>query len=243
MAKAKSRGKTIFLLGLFALATLVIIGSFLTNLFTNTFPNAGRSQNKNETIVTSEELGYDPLVTVVPTVKDATPAPIDSDPRRGPEDAPVTIVEFGNFQCADCADIAPVLQQVLDAYPDEVRLVWKDFPLPALKLQSQAAAEAARCAQEQDGFWEYHDLLFLSQDQFINEPWVELAAELEMDTDEFESCFSQGNTTALVTQGYLVALSLGIEGSPTLYINDQVINGIATFEEIKRVVDEELRGN
>ncbi|PIW37438.1 MAG: hypothetical protein COW24_00150 [Candidatus Kerfeldbacteria bacterium CG15_BIG_FIL_POST_REV_8_21_14_020_45_12] len=243
MAKPSSHSRSFFFLGLLAIASLIIIGSFFRQLFNDNFPKLNTVSKDNSIIVPTTERVSDPLVTVVPKNENPSPLPISSDPVIGAKNPLVTIVEFGDFECSDCASVSENLYQILSDYPDTVQLVWKDYPLPKQHLYSEISAQAARCAQEQDSFWEYHDVLLLSQAQFSDEPWSTFAEELGLNVGDFDNCLQSESTKSMVLEGYFLARSLGLQVVPTLYIGDQVIAGNVGVEDIKRIIDEKISEN
>ncbi len=238
------QGKTVFILGVFAIAVLLVIGAFLKTMFVQTFPGAVQEKKGEEAgvIVNGENLVSDPLVTVVPKQRyEASPKPLDTDPSRGPKDAKVTIVEFADFECPACGEMREVLNQILEEYPNDVRHVWKDFPISTENTYAEEAARAARCAQEQDAFWPYHDLLLFSQEDFPEKPWGKLATEANLDTERLEKCVEDKETNQLVLEGYFTAKALSLDTAPTYFINDRMIVGQQSFEKLKSIIDEELR--
>jgi protein-disulfide isomerase len=136
--------------------------------------------------------------------------------------------------------MSPIFAQLVREYPNDVSLVWKDFPLPTVHLFSQTAANAARCAQDQDKFWEYHDALFTAQDTFALNPWADIASDLSMDTGTFNSCLDARTHDALVVQGYFVARTFSLEQAPSYFINGTLVSGKKTYEELKAIVDAEI---
>ena len=115
----------------------------------------------------------------------------DDDPSMGPIDAPVTIVEFSDFQCPFCARVQPTVKQIVEEYGDQVRIIYRDFPL-GFHQDAQKAAEAAECADDQGMFWEYHDLLFANQGALGVESLKQHATDLGLDRTEFDSCLDSG---------------------------------------------------
>lgn len=236
----KKTGQLIFALGLLGIGILIVAAAFFQQLFVETFPNAF---SETPQTVTSEELGFDPLVTVVPEEErfPAVPKPLATDPTRGAGNPVVTVIEFGDFECENCAAMKPVVEQLLAEYPDQVQHVWKDFPLPSLHLFSEDAAKAARCAQEQDAFWQYHDLLLDRQKTFALQPWIDLAVELGLNEDDFTTCVNNGGTPQTVTEGFLIARSLELEETPSYYINNQRLTGVQSIEDLRTAVEKALQ--
>lgn len=220
----------LFLISFKAIFDIAFSGSTNTNASTNTTKTNGTAA-----------LNSDPLVTVVPDdVLAGSPQPLSSDPQIGSNNPMVTIVEFGDFECSDCADMSPVFAQLVRTYPNDVRLVWKDFPLPNTHLFSQTAANAARCAQDQGKFWEYHDTLLEQQDLFALNPWKDIANDLSLNTDTFSACLDNKQHNDLVVQGYFIARTFSLEQAPAYFINGTVYTGKKTYDELKAIVDAEI---
>jgi protein-disulfide isomerase len=161
------------------------------------------------------------------------------DPVRGPAAAPVTIIEYSDFQCPFCARVNPTLERIRQTYGDKVKIVFKDFPLPS-HPQAPKAAEAAHCAGDQGKFWEMHDRLFANQ-QLLQVPALkEHAAAVGLDTAAFGQCLDSGRHTVRVADGTKSGEALGISSTPTLYVNGRPVVGAQPFEYFKVVIDEEL---
>ena len=128
------------------------------------------------------------------------------DPSRGNASAPVTIVEFSDFQCPYCLRASPTLTQLQKKYGDKVRVVWKDFPLTQIHPDAFRAAEAAHCAGEQGKFWEYHDLLFGNQKALQPSDLTKYAADAKLDTKRFDACVMSSTFTDRVQAGLKLAL-------------------------------------
>ena len=158
----------------------------------------------------------------------AAPTVTVADPVRGPKNAPATIVEFGDFLCPYCAAAEPVLREFLAAHPTEVRLVWKDFPIKGKHPLAEEAAIAARCAEEQKKFWEYHDLLFANQDSATPQLLVRIAGELGLDLPRFENCTREKTGLPRVERGIEEGTSLEIDGVPYFFMNGERFSGAPT---------------
>ena len=162
-----------------------------------------------------------------------------SDPVRGVASAPVTIVEFSDYQCPFCSRVNPTLEQVRKTYGDQVRIIFKDFPLPN-HAQAPKAAEAAHCAGEQGKYWEMHDQLFANQ-RALNLPELkQYAVALSLDAAKFNQCLDSGKHAGLVAAGLAQGQKMGVNSTPTLYINGRALVGAQPFEAFKQIIDEEL---
>lgn len=163
-----------------------------------------------------------------------------SDPALGPAAAPVTLIEFSDFQCPYCLRVAPTLKEIKKRYGDRVRIVWKDYPLTQIHPQAFKAGEAAHCAGDQGKFWEYHDQLFANQ-AALNPPDLKrYAANLTLDTKTFDQCLDTSKYGERVRDGVALGNSLGVDSTPTVYINGRVLAGAQPFESFVAVIEEEL---
>lgn len=165
--------------------------------------------------------------------------PVDDDPYLGPEDAPITIIEFSDFNCGYCRKwYVETLQPLLDAYPDQIRFVYRDFPL--LSETSLTAAHAAQCANEQDAFWDFHDALFTGGEPLNNDTYLQYAEELDLVIDDFEECLESDRTIAEVENDAQYAAGLGIRGTPTFFVNGLALVGAQPYEYFQAVIEDEL---
>jgi protein-disulfide isomerase len=162
------------------------------------------------------------------------------DPSQGKADAPVTIVEFSDFQCPFCLRVMPTLKDLRSKYGDKVRLVWKDFPLTQIHPQAFVAAQAGNCAREQGKFWEYHDKLFANQSALQPDSLKKYAADAGLDTAKFNQCLDSSKYEARIEDALAAGNRLGISSTPTVYVNGRMINGAQPIEVFESVIDEEL---
>ena len=166
-------------------------------------------------------------------------------------DPAVTIIEYGDFQCPGCAGLAPLLEQLVGAYPDDLLLVYRHFPLNAIHPNAQMAAEAAEAAGAQGRFWEYHDALFERQSQWsaldtavAREYFISLALELGVNEEEFAAGLDSGEFAQKVAASEQEAASLGLPGTPSAIVNGQVVPGEGLpreFEAWEAFVKEEIK--
>ncbi len=160
-------------------------------------------------------------------------------PARGPAGAPVTIVEFSDFECPYCGQAVPTIHQVLQSYGDKVRLVFRDFPLP-IHPQAEKAAEAGQCAEEQGKFWEMHDRLFAHQDRLGVPDLKGHARAIGLDGGKFDACLDSGRMAEPVRKNIEAGEKAGVSGTPAFFINGMQLTGAQPFEEFKRLIDAEL---
>lgn len=164
----------------------------------------------------------------------------DDDHIRGNKKAKLTIVEFSDFQCPYCQDYAPSLQQALNEYKNEVRLVYRHFPIDSRHPFARAAAEASECANEQGKFWEYHDELFKRQGEFSNDLWGRIAADLKLKTGKFDQCVKDRKYKQRVDDDYQTGIAAGARGTPHTVIGTTPISGVLPYESIKQIIDQML---
>lgn len=162
-----------------------------------------------------------------------------TDPARGPATAPVTIVEFSDFQCPFCRQAAPTLQKIQKTFGDRVRLIYRDAPLPN-HPEAFVAAEAAQCAHDQGRFWEYHDVLFANQQALERSRLTEYAAAAGLDQGRFSTCLEDGRFRTRVEQDLGDAQAYGIASTPTFFINGRVVMGALPYDRLERIIQEEL---
>ena len=156
----------------------------------------------------------------------------DSARVRGNPKAPVMIVEFADFQCPYCQSVERTLKNVLGKHEGQVAISFRDMPLTQIHPLAQGAAEAARCAQEQGKFWEYHDLLFKDR-KLDKDGLAEAARALKLDEKQFDSCITSERYKAQIDQDVQDARKAGVGGTPAFFINGVFLDGAqpeATFE-------------
>jgi protein-disulfide isomerase len=165
---------------------------------------------------------------------------VDGAPFKGPAKAPVTIVEFSDFHCPFCRRVLPTLAQLESKYGEKVKLVFRDFPIDNLHPGATKAHEAARCANEQQKFWAYHDKLFASPPKSTPEIFKGLAKEVGLDMTGFETCFESGKYQAAVKKDIEEGNRLGVTGTPAFFINGRLVSGAQPLEAFSRIIDDEL---
>jgi protein-disulfide isomerase len=158
---------------------------------------------------------------------------------KGPVTAPVQIIEFSDFQCPYCQRANPTIQQVLSTYGDRVHFVYRHFPLPG-HPNARPAAEASQCAAEQGKFWPYHDKLFTSPSQLGDAALKKHAAELGLDTSQFNTCVDSRKFKAQVDADAEAGQEAGVNGTPAFFINGRMLSGAQPFDAFKRIIDDEL---
>jgi protein-disulfide isomerase len=160
-------------------------------------------------------------------------------PTRGPENAPIEMIEFSDFQCPYCLRANPIVAKVLGAYGDKIRFTYRHFPLPT-HPDARPAAEAAQCANEQGKFWPFHDRLFANPTQLGSDALKKHAAALGLDMAAFTSCVDTHKYKADIDTDLQAGTEVGVDGTPAFFINGRMVTGAQPYEVFKRIIDEEL---
>ncbi len=182
-----------------------------------------------------------PQVVVEPTRDPDQRFVVDTegDPAKGPDDAPVTIVEFADFRCSYCGRFhGQTLAPLLETYGDNVRFVYRDYPI--LGPDSVTGALAGECAADQGVFWEFHDLVYANQQDLSMDAFTTYATDLGMDVDAFIACIDAEETTARVQRDYSAGQELGVSGTPTFFVNGRMLVGAQPYDVFADYIDEEL---
>jgi len=173
------------------------------------------------------------------------PTKIEPDPDspvKGLASAKVTIIEFSDFQCPFCQRGAKTVEEVLKAYPNDVKLVFKNLPLPFHK-DALPAAKAALAAGRQGKFWEMHDKLFDNQKGLNSEMYVEAAKTLGLDMEKFKADMESPDIAKQIDEDQALAKTHGISGTPGFFVNGVAVKGAYPFEHFKQIVDRWLIGD
>jgi len=161
-------------------------------------------------------------------------------PSKGPESAPITIVEFSDFQCPFCSRANAAVDEVVKTYGDKVRVVFRHFPL-SFHAEAPKAAEASACAADQKKFWEYHDKLFANQGALKVDDLKKHAADVGLDTARVNECLDSGKNAELVKKDMAAGEKVGVTGTPAFFINGIALSGAVPAEDFKAIIDSELK--
>ena len=164
------------------------------------------------------------------------PTVVFGNPVRGEKDAKITIVVFGDFLCEPCTTIDISLQKILQDFPGKVRYIWKDFPNTTFHKDAMDAAIAARCAQNQNAFWEYHDLLLTNQASINSQAYSIFAAKLNLNTSSFQQCLDAKTTQPIVEKDLEEGLGLNIDATPYLFIDNRRVSGALEYQQLHDIV-------
>ena len=161
------------------------------------------------------------------------------DPVRGPETAPIEIVEFSDFDCPYCQRATNTIARILDEYGDQIRFVYKDYPLPS-HPNAFKAAEAGNCANDQGEFWPFHDRLFESQGALDVASLKTYASELGLEPEAFTACLDSGRHASRVERDLEIGSGYGVSSTPTLFVNGRAVVGAMPYESFVEIIQEEL---
>lgn len=170
-----------------------------------------------------------------------TPPVNDRDHIQGPNHAPVTLVEYGDFQCPYCGAAYPIIKEVQREMGDDLRFVYRHFPLTDEHPHAEEAAEAAECAAAQGAFWEMHDVLFEHQDALDLESLVDYASRLGLDAARFQRDLKSHKFKEAVYQDFMSGVRSGVNGTPTLYINGDRYEGRVDVDSLMEALQETVR--
>jgi protein-disulfide isomerase len=159
--------------------------------------------------------------------------------KKGSDSAPVTIIEFSDYQCPFCSRAEETVKKVLDEYKGKVRLVFRQYPLP-FHAQAAKASEAALCAGDQGKYWEMHEKLFANQQALAVDQLKQHAKGLGLDGSKFDKCLDSGEKTKIVDASKKAGDEAGVNGTPAFFINGRPLGGAVPFEKFKEIIDYEL---
>lgn len=160
-------------------------------------------------------------------------------PSRGPANAPITIVEFSDYQCPFCKRAEPIVKQVLERYPDKIRLVYRNFPLEQMHPRARPTAEAALCADEQGKFWEFHDKVF-GGSGLEETDLVAYGEAVGLDVPKFKACMAERRYKDKVDADAKAGREAGVSGTPAFFVNGILLSGAKPVEEFSAIIEREL---
>lgn len=156
----------------------------------------------------------------------------------GPKSAKVVLVEFADYECPYCQRVAPDVKKLKEEYGDRIAFTYKDFPLPN-HSRAEKAAEAARCANKQNKFWEFHDELFHSKELDVDQLKAQARA-LQLDSMQFDKCLDSGEQATAVAKDKKEGLRLGISGTPSFFVNGHYLSGALDYAGLREVIEQQL---
>lgn len=194
-----------------------------------------RGKKARDTYVSSLRSQFGVLIELTPP---SAHVQLAGAPRRGPETAPVQLVEFADYECPYCQRVNPDIKKLQEELGDKVAVIYKDFPLPMHPL-AEKAAEAARCADAQGKFWEFHDALFATKKLQIPDLKQE-ARSLNLDATRFDQCLDSGEKAELVKQDVAEGQRLGLTGTPSFFANGHFLSGAVNEAKLREMIEQQL---
>jgi len=164
-------------------------------------------------------------------------------PVRGPENAPITLIEFADFQCPYCNRLESLLRSVLARYPTQLKLVYRQLPIPQLHPHAQLAAQTSLCAAEQNRFWPIHDSLFAffaDKGELDGNTLAMLGEAAGLDPEALSACLQSGRVDSLIARDVAAADALGVDGTPALFLNGRPLRGGVSEQSLTDAIEEEL---
>lgn len=156
---------------------------------------------------------------------------------QGDSSAPLTLVEYGDYQCPTCGDAFPIVKQIQKHFGKKLRFVFRNFPLEQHEF-AEAAAETAEFAASEGKFWEMHDALYENQTEFEDELFPELAKKLDLDWQSLDKALEDGTFTDRVEQDVKSGEASGLRGTPTFYINGKQHTGSFEYDKLVRAIED-----
>lgn len=217
------------------LVILFLLGAFVWRVvyFTRVIRSGGMNLadlNYSQTLSTVTKIASQPIS------EDSVDVVLKNRPVLGSVTAPVTIVEFGDFGCPYSRASSFVLRSLAAKYPNQFSLIYRDFPLTEIHPFAQKASEAAACAAEQNKFWEYHDKLYLHQDNLDDASFEQFANQLNLDAGKFHNCYATHTYAKQIAEDYQAGLDAGVRGTPTFFINGNRIAGSIPQNILENVI-------
>jgi len=233
----------------FSLSAFVVVSFlfiFLSSKIKYAVVNSDSYSEETRNIRYEENAGHDdPFLTKASTYRRTIAGPIISnfDPYIGNLESPIKIIVYSDFTCPYCYEQERVIKKVIDKYGESVRFIWKDYPELDIESMSFRGAVAARCAQEQDAFWLFHDRLFAKKGVFDEEDFIEIGKNIGLNIGKFNVCIENYDTQKLILDNVEEANALGIIGVPNVYVNDREFIGNVSEKDFSLIIDNELKAN
>lgn len=223
---------------MFAVGFFVLLGVMLNGNGLGIF--SGANANKVATVPTAPTA---PTAPNQPATPGTPPAIQPGDHVVGPSNAKITFIEFSDIQCPYCSSFHPTVKQLVAAYPNDIRWVYKHFPLSSIHPNAQAAAESSECLAEQkgdDGFFAYLDALFAKQASLGRDLYIAEAKKLGANEKQFTDCIDSNKYKSRVASDYQQGIQAGVTGTPGSFVNNQMVRGALPYDQVKAMVDAEL---
>ncbi|MFA5134302.1 MAG: thioredoxin domain-containing protein [Patescibacteria group bacterium] len=200
------------------------------------------TNNTNGTVAgAADELPTNTNTATVPEVTRVDIAVSADDHIRGSENAPVTLIEYSDFECPYCTRVQPTIEQLLEEYDGEIQHIFRHYPL-SFHPQAQKAGEASECAADQGKFWEMHDKLFALNElgTLSVDNYKQAAKDLGLNTSQFDACLDNGDHATTITDGLAEGTGYGVKGTPATFVNGILVSGAQPIENFRAVIDSAL---
>jgi protein-disulfide isomerase len=221
--------------------SVLVVVAFVVGILTGYFV-WGRSAAATQTAAKNPSAAQIPGATQAPRYV-RYDVPTEGFPSTGPADAPIVIVEFSDFQCPFCQRFYDqTFKQLMAAYPGKIRFVYRHLPLTSIHPEAFPAAQASMCANEQNAFWPFHDKIFENQDRLGRDLYLQIASDLNLNSAAFEDCVNANKYKDLVQTDSDFALGLGVQSTPTFFINGLALVGAQPLTAFTQIIDKELAG-
>jgi protein-disulfide isomerase len=161
----------------------------------------------------------------------------EDSPFLGNPDAKLVIVEFSDFECPNSKEASPIVRELADLYKDNVKFVFRNFPLSEIHQDAILAAEAGDCADEQGKFWAMHDKMFQNQDKLTSDDLKFYAIQIGLDEKKFNDCLDSKKYQMKVTKDLLDGTAAGVSGTPTWFIESEKVEGVIPLDAFKKIID------
>lgn len=189
------------------------------------------------------QLANSPQVTK--TSSGRLPEITKDDPTTGTPSAKVTLVEYADFQCPACAAYHPMVKQILTEFNGKIYFVYRYFPLTTIHQNAMISAQSAYAAGLQNKFWEMHDMLFQTQNSWANsskarETFIDYARKLDLDIDKFTKDIDSGEAKKFINDTYSKGLAIGVNSTPTFFLNGEKIQNPRTYDDFKKLIENEI---
>ena len=162
---------------------------------------------------------------------------------QGPEDAPVTLVEYGDYECPHCGRAYSIIKRVQKHFGGSLRFVFRNFPLTELHPEAESAAETAEFAGARGKFWEMHDLLFENQERLSGDLYLKLAEQLSLPSEDLRQALEEGTYQTRVRTDFSSGVRSGVNGTPTFFINGKRHDGPFDYETLVLAIQEQIGRN
>jgi len=234
--KKEASSKSNFVSGLFAGAAVMAVIAFVIAPGLSSDKSAKEPIDLTAQVEDSDVYEEENVVPSVASAESNVKVAI-GDHIRGDVNAPITIVEFSDFQCPYCSRFHDTMNEVMENYPNEVKWVYKHFPLDSIHPTAREAAEASECAGEQNKFWEYNDELFDNQSKIRSSYFPKVAESVGLNLEQFNQCLDSGKYADKVEEDYQEGIELGVRGTPGGFINGEEIGGAQPYSVLSEIID------